>query len=93
MVQKINQDDKRQSGGYSWIDLQEKVMDGIIPSSKRWTKQDELQVTPLRYHVQAPRGVADKQSKEKDMYPITSIPNDRMKLAKMDVQVRLLYVL
>ena len=52
MVQKINQDDKRQSGGYSsrsWIDLQENLMDGIISSSKRWTKQDELWTDPLRY--------------------------------------------
>nr|CCA26250.1 AlNc14C360G10990 [Albugo laibachii Nc14] len=43
MVQKNNQDYKRQSRGYSsrrsWIDLQESLMDGIISSSKKkWTK-------------------------------------------------------
>ena len=54
MVQKIDEDDKRQGVGYSsrsWIDLQENLMDGIITSSKRWTKQDELEKDASRYSL------------------------------------------
>ena len=54
MMEKMNQEDKRQGGGCSsrsWIDLQENLMDGIITSSKRWTKQDELEKDASRYSL------------------------------------------